>query len=62
VSSFVTIWPSGQSQPLASSLNWSAGQVIPNAVTAKLGAAGKISVYNLTGNVDVIADVGGFYL
>jgi hypothetical protein len=59
--SYLSIWPAGQSQPTVSSLNWTPGQTIPNAVTVKLGAGGKISVFNLSGNVDVIADVAGYY-
>ena len=58
---FLTMWPTGQTRPTASSLNWSAGITIPNAVTVKLGTAGKISMFNLAGNVNVIADVAGYY-
>ena len=60
-SSFLTLWPAGQAQPTASSLNWTPGVTIPNAVTVKLGAAGKVSMFNLSGNVDVIADVAGWF-
>jgi hypothetical protein len=59
--SFLTIWPAGQPQPLASSLNWAAGQTIPNAVTVKVGAGGKVSVLNPVGSADVIFDVVGYY-
>ncbi len=60
-SSFLTVWPAGQARPTASSLNWTAGEVIPNAVTVELGASGAISVFNPGGNVDVIIDVAGYY-
>ncbi len=59
--SFLSIWPSGQPKPLVSSLNWSAGQTIPNAVTAKVGVGGKISVFNPSGDVNVIVDLVGYY-
>jgi hypothetical protein len=59
--SFLTIWPQGGSKPLVSSLNWVPAQTIPNQVTAKLSAGGVASVFNLTGNVNVIADVAGWY-
>jgi sugar lactone lactonase YvrE len=59
--SFVTVWPAGQPQPLAASLNFVAGQTIPNSVTASIGANGKVSLYNLTGTVDLIADVVGYF-
>ena len=38
---FVTVWPCGQPRPLASNLNYVAGQSVPNLVLAKLGAAGE---------------------
>ena len=64
-SSFLTLWPAGQAKPTASSLNWTPGRTIPNAVTVKLGTggvnAGKVSVFNLAGNADVIIDVAGYY-
>jgi hypothetical protein len=59
--SFLTIWPTGQAKPNASSLNWAPGVTIPNAVTVKLGTLGKISVYNGYGNVDVVTDVAGYF-
>ena len=58
---FLTIWPKGQSQPVASSLNWAAGQTIPNAVTVKVGAGGQVSVANPVGNANVIVDLVGYY-
>ncbi len=60
-SSFLSVWPAGESRPLVSSLNWAAGQTTPNAVTARVGASGKVSIYNLNGSVDVIADIVGYY-
>ncbi|WP_208027901.1 hypothetical protein [Rhabdothermincola sediminis] len=60
-SSFLTVWPSGSTRPLASSLNWQAGWTIPNAVTARIGSSGKVSIFNNRGSVHVIADVSGWY-
>jgi hypothetical protein len=59
--SYLTVWPAGQAQPLASSHNWVSGWTIANAVTAKAGSSGRIGVFNNVGNVDVIADVSGWY-
>jgi hypothetical protein len=59
--SYLAIWPQGASRPTVSSLNWTAGETIPNAVTVKLAANGKISLYNLTGNANVIVDVAGYF-
>ena len=61
-SSFLTVFPAGTTRPLASNLNWVAGDVVPNLVTVKIGAAGQVSVYNLNGNTHVIADVAGYYV
>jgi len=60
---FLTIWGDG-SRPTASSLNPTPGQPpAPNAVTTDLtDAAGQFNVYNLQGSVDVLADVGGYYV
>ena len=59
--SHLSIWPKGAVKPTASNLNWSAGQTIPNAVTAKVGADGKVSVFNNSGSVNVIFDVVGYF-
>ncbi len=60
-SSFLSIWPDGVSQPLASSLNWQPGWTIPNAVTVKVGTAGRIKVFNNIATAHVVADVAGWY-
>lgn len=59
--SYLTVWPSGVSQPLASNLNWPAGTTIPNRVIVPVGAAGQIAVYNAAGAADVILDVNGWF-
>jgi hypothetical protein len=60
-SSYLTAYPTGSAQPLASNLNFVAGQTIPNRVIVKLGTGGKINIYNAYGNVHVVADVGGWF-
>jgi subtilisin family serine protease len=60
-SSHLRIWPSGGSLPLVSSLNWRPQWTIANAVTARLGGNGRVSVYNNSGQADVIADLAGWY-
>jgi hypothetical protein len=60
--SFLTVYPSdAANRPTASDLNWTAGLTAPNLVVVKLGADGKIALYNLAGSTDVIADVVGWY-
>ena len=60
--SFLTAWPAGDSRPLASNLNYEAGTTVPNMVVVKVGAGGKVNLFNLSGSVHVIADVAGYYL
>ena len=59
--SFLTAWPAGMARPLASNLNFVAGQTVPNLVTVKVGEGGKVSLYNHAGTAHVIADVTGWY-
>jgi hypothetical protein len=59
-STFVTVFPAGEPVPTASNLNVLAGQTVPNLVIAKVGAGGKVSLYNNSGTVHLIADVLGW--
>ncbi|MGK5442577.1 hypothetical protein ACSNN7_12275 [Micromonospora sp. URMC 105] len=59
--SFVTAYPAGETRPDASSINFAKGWLGSNNVTVKLGADGKVSVYNRNGYTDVVVDVVGFY-
>jgi alpha-tubulin suppressor-like RCC1 family protein/lysophospholipase L1-like esterase len=56
---FLTIYPCGSALPLASNLNFTAGQVIPNAVLAKVGTNNQICVYTPT-ETDLIIDINGY--
>ena len=61
-SSFLVVYPSDGVRGPGSNLNWTARQApVPNAVTTKLSSDGKVAFYNLSGNVDIIADVNGYY-
>ena len=53
--SYLKVWPTGIARPNVSSLNFVAGQTIPNLVKVKVGTGGKVSFYNPTGTVHVIA-------
>lgn len=59
--SYVTVYPSGEPRPLASNLNFSPGQTVPNLATVKVGVDGNVKVYNNTGLAHVIFDVVGWY-
>ena len=58
--SYLTVWPDGETRPLASSLNFAAGDNVPNLVTVALPQDGKIDVYNAAGTVDLLVDVEGY--
>jgi Tol biopolymer transport system component len=58
---YITAWPTGAARPTASNINLLAGQSVPNMVMAKLGADGKISLFNNGGNTDLIIDVLGWF-
>ena len=60
-STVVIAYPDGTSRPSASNLNLVAGQTAPNLVTVAVGANRKVDLYNLTGSVDLIADLAGYY-
>ncbi len=60
-SGFITAWPSGEAQPTVSNLNFVAGQTVPNLVTVKVGANGRVNLYNSQGFTQVVADVVGYY-
>lgn len=60
--SFVTVWPGGQSRPLASSLNLQAGgPVAASLVTTRVGTGGTIQLFNNSGSVHLIGDVVGWF-
>lgn len=58
---YLTVSPSGEGRPLVSNLNFAPWQTVPNLVTVKVGANGKVDVFNSKGFTDVIADVVGYY-
>ncbi len=60
-SSYLTAWPTGETRPTASNLNYVAGDVVPNLVIVKVGAGGAVSLYNDTGQTHILSDVVGWY-
>ncbi len=59
--SYLTVYPAGAAQPVASSLNWRPGSTIADLVVVKVGTSGTIDIYNFAGSTDVIVDVEGWY-
>lgn len=64
---FLTLWPSGESQPLATSLNFRTGQTRTNNAILALGAAGAIDARPGiagapdSGSVHLVIDVVGWF-
>ena len=57
---YLTAFPAGIPRPTASSLNWTAGQTVPNLVEVPLGAGGQVSFFNAYGSADLILDLQGY--
>ena len=61
VHGYITIWPMGAVQPLASNLNLNPGTTIPNLVIAKVGDNGRVSIFNGSqAPTDILVDVQGW--
>jgi hypothetical protein len=58
--SYLTVWPEEATQPVASNMNWGAGQTVPNLVEVALGPSGVVKVYNNLGSADVVVDLEGY--
>ena len=59
--SYLTVYPATSARPLASDLNWTEGETVPNLVVAELGTNGAVDIYNAQGSTDVIIDVAGWF-
>jgi hypothetical protein len=58
---YITAWPEGQSQPLASVLNAPTGTVVANAAIIPAGTpSGGLSVY-ASNDTDMIIDIDGYF-
>lgn len=59
---YITVFAGDLSAPPAvSSINLTAGQVVPNLVTVKVDASGDVKLFNAFGVVNLLADVTGYY-
>ena len=58
-SGYASVFPCGEAVPNASNLNFAAGQNVPNAVVAKVGAGGTVCVFAEV-PFDLLVDVNGF--
>ena len=58
---YLSIWPTGQTQPTVSTLNSYTGTVVANAAIVPAGIGGSVDVY-VTDTTDVILDINGYYV
>ncbi len=58
---YLTVWPCGSSQPLASTLNFSRGQNVANAAVTIPGTALKTCIYS-SAATNLLVDVTSYYL
>ncbi len=57
---YLTIWPTGEAQPLVSLMNSPDGRVKANAAIVPAGTQGALSVY-VTDTTNVILDINGYF-
>jgi hypothetical protein len=60
VDGFMTVYPCGQSTPVASNLNYTRARDVANSVLAKPGTNGKVCFYS-DKTVDIVVDVSGYF-
>jgi outer membrane protein assembly factor BamB len=59
----ISAYPHGSPRPPTSSLNFVAGQTVPNLVIVRVGTDGAIDLHNASiGTVHLIADITGYYM
>ena len=57
---YVTTWPTGQSQPLVSSLNDPTGTIAANAVIVPAGSNGSVDVF-ASDNTNLVMDINAYF-
>jgi len=60
---YLVVYPSGNSVPVASTLNYRTAQTRANNVAAALGPSGDIGIHcgQPTGTVQVVIDINGYF-
>jgi hypothetical protein len=57
---YLTLWPTGQTQPTVSTLNSYNGQVVANAALVPAGTSGAVSVY-VSNQTNMTIDIVGYF-
>lgn len=58
---YLTAYPCDGTRPLASNLNFVAGQTVPNAVVVQLSADGRVCLYSIAAT-HLVVDVNGWFM
>ena len=58
---WLAVFPAGESLPLESNLNWTAGETVPNLVIVPVGSDGQVTFFNHAGSTDVVVDLEGYF-
>ena len=59
--SFLTLYPSTDVRPLASTINWTDAGAVANSATVNILADHSMRIFNLKGTVNVVVDLLGYY-
>ena len=57
---YLSVWPTGQTQPVVSTLNDTTGTIVANAAIVPAGTAGGISAY-ATDDTNLLVDIDGYF-
>jgi hypothetical protein len=57
---FVTVFPCGSTQPLASNVNFTAGATVANSVVSRVGTGGAVCLFTMV-KTDLVVDVDGYF-
>jgi glyceraldehyde-3-phosphate dehydrogenase/erythrose-4-phosphate dehydrogenase len=57
---YLTLWPTGDAQPVVSTLNALEGQLVANAALVPAGTGGAVNVF-VTNATHVVIDTNGYF-
>ncbi|MFI0791563.1 hypothetical protein ACH4OY_02495 [Micromonospora rubida] len=58
---WLTVYPDGASRPSMVALNAKAGERVSNTAVVRVGANGRLAIYNNAGTTSIIVDVQGYF-
>ncbi|WP_441249054.1 PKD domain-containing protein [Kitasatospora sp. McL0602] len=58
---YLSVYPTGNSRPATSNVNFTPEQNVPNLVTSPVGDGRRVTIYNFSGSTDVVVDLMGTY-